>query len=503
MSSSTQPPEQPVIKTRSGSNRSKKNRGKNKDDRDLPERSPSSAVSDPPRDGPEGSSELSHSQPSQLPPNNVNKASAETVSDISFSTPQKRDTGGASTQPNSLISPDGPTKGSQQKEAEIKTQAQVGKEINSPEVEIAAVGDNTASASPFHLCQCGGAPKGYDQTVLTMVLEELKEIKTQMARVVKIETSTESLAKQLIEVSSKTSEIAESVASNAARLREVDDEIATIKTFVGKQECAINSLKKYKVEVAASTSKSVSQMNALVEEQQSQVEAFKSCTKVIKQDILREVDKSCEKVVKTELKRINDRVDSIASEAYCNRFKNQAYNNRLNLMVVGLTEDDQKSTNELVREFFSNTLKVGNAKFKNALRLGSKPGEGSHYSRPIVVKFANFEHKNEVWKNRLDITGENDSQKIRVLADVPKELREGVKLMYKVVRAATKAKVYGQARVQNYQLELNDKTYQFSELEKLPFPLRPSTLASPARRKPLLSSQVHLSSPTTTRQSSQ
>lgn len=55
-----------------------------------------------------------------------------------------------------------------------------------------------------------------------------------------------------------------------------------------------------------------------------------------------EMDKSFEKIVKWEIKQLKDRVDSIDNEAYCNRFKKKAYNNRLNLLVMGLTETSKK-----------------------------------------------------------------------------------------------------------------------------------------------------------------
>lgn len=486
MSTPTITKEQQSNRTRSGSNRSRKKKGKNKEDSALSDPGSAVAVPDSPHKDLEGGPELSRVQPHQLPPQDVNKASSPNVSVLSVPTPthQTPIDEGVPVQPSSLsalaVLP------SNNNEIIIPPEES---EI-APGAVIPSVGDNMADSSPAVSCKCG-ALQTMDQTILARVLEELKEIKSQMVKVVQIEANTESLAKQLIEVSSRTAQLEEAVASNTTRLREVDEEIVTIKTFVGKQDCAINSLKSYKTEIAATTSKSINQMNALVDEQQSQVESFKSCAKAIKQDILSEVDKSClkivqdeaekvcERIVKRELKLINERCDSMASESHCNRFKNQAYNNRLNLIVVGLNEDEQKSTNELVKEFFSQTLKISNPKFKSALRLGSKQKEGSQYYRPIMVKFACFEHKNEVWKNRLDITGDNESHRIKVLSDIPKPLREGVKLMYKVVRAATKAKSYGVARVQNYQLELNDKVYQFTELEKLPFPLRPSTLASP------------------------
>lgn len=450
----------------------------------------------------------SRSQSDQLPVGEVNKQGSE-EGNISLSSVPPASLS------NSLITPDdNPDNSLDGKNKDLDIDL-VGNG-RTPMLDVGLlVSDNLVGSSGIdNPCHCV-APRAGGRTILEMVLEELKDIKSQMAKVVKIESNTESLAKQLVEVSNKTSEMEEALASNSARLKEVNAELATIKTFMGKQECSINSLKNLKSEAAASTSRAVTQMNLLVEEQQTQVESFKSCAKDIKKDILsevektcqrilgEEVEKSCQKMVKEEIKQVSDKVDfvacevkeevkqvkgqvnSIANEAYCNRFKNQAYNNRFNLLIIGLAEDEQKSTRELVQNFFSQAMKISKPGVKQALRIGQKPEEGSQYIRPIVVKFYSIEQRNDIWKNRSTITGENDSQTIRVQADVPKPLREGVKLMYKVVRAAAKAKIHGEARVRNYQLELNNDVFQFSELEKLPLPLRPSTLASPRSEEAL------------------
>lgn len=513
--------DQAVITTRSGSSRSKKEKKKkNKNNKGSEHQSqgPPSAVSNAPQNYHEERTKLSRSQSDQLPVNEINNQPSDSVSESLNSVVPQSILINTSSQMNPSLSHSVSSCTSQCDGSKGKNSDSVESEKAPPETPATQVSDNQSIGGLDVLCQCG-APTMGDQAVLKLVLEELKDLKSQMAKVVSIESNTESLTKQLIEVSNRTSEIDEAITSNSARLREVNDEITTIKTFVGKQESSINSLKNFKNEVAATTSKAVAQMNSLVEEQQSQVESFKSCTKVLKKDILCEVEKSCqrivreemeqikkdilveagescqktvkeevqqvEKIVKEEVQQVKAQVNSIASEAYCNRFKNQAYNNRFNLLIVGLAEDGEKGTRELVQEFFSQALNTKKAGVKVAFRIGPKPAEVSQYIRPIVVKFYSVEQRNEIWKNRTNITGENDTQTIRIQADVPKPLREGVKLMYKIVRAAASAKVYGEARVRNYQLELNDKIFQFSELEKLPYPLRPSTLASPRSEEAL------------------
>lgn len=111
-------------------------------------------------------------------------------------------------------------------------------------------------------------------------------------------------------------------------------------------------------------------------------------------------------------------------------------------------------------------------------RLGPQPEEDSFYARPVMVRFNILAHRNRVWRQRIDITNE-DGTKIRIQADLPKELREGMPLMYISLRAALKIKEFEGAKIRNYQLELNGEIYQVSDLEKLPTQLRPSTLSSP------------------------
>lgn len=124
-----------------------------------------------------------------------------------------------------------------------------------------------------------------------------------------------------------------------------------------------------------------------------------------------------------------------------------------------------------------------NVEFKAAFRMGPDPeeqlGTQQSYRRPILVKFGSIKHRNRVWKKRQVIIGEHDDQKIRILANLPRELREGIQLLYKVANTASKLEKFQSALVFNYQLELDGKIYQPSQLEELPMEIRPSTLSTP------------------------
>lgn len=300
---------------------------------------------------------------------------------------------------------------------------------------------------------------------LTFVINELLQIKQQVSKLDSIEATTKALADQLSGVTSRTSELETKVTANTARLREVNDQLSTLQTSVKKQEGNIATIVKLKEEINATSAKTISRMNELVDTQGQQVDSFKSSIKVVKKDIMKEVDK---------------KVAKVREEAQCQSLKSQAFANRLNLIVVGLSEEEGKTAQMQVTDFFTNTLKVKDVEITTAYRMGTKSEEDEHYARPIFVRFKNIANRNKVWWARVDITSEVDNKKkIRVLADLPKALREGIQAMYKVANAASKMEKYSTTKVKDYQLEVEGEIYQFTELENLPEEIRPSTLAAP------------------------
>lgn len=178
----------------------------------------------------------------------------------------------------------------------------------------------------------------------------------------------------------------------------MNDQLSTLKATVDKQASSISSIKNLKQELQKASANTVSQINELVSAQGQQVDTFKSSIKHVKQEILKEVNKKVKKVRK---------------EARCQALKSQAFNNSLNLIIIGLAE------------------------------------------------------------------AENVSTSLSIFAHLPKPLREGIQALYKVANEASKLDKFHSVRVHDYQLELEEETYQFSELEDLPFEIRPSTLAAP------------------------
>lgn len=421
--------------------------------------------------------------------------------------------------------------------------------------EAAPLGDNIIPAA--HESGVHGddpqAGKTLQEETLRLVLEELRDIKSQMAEIKdikskvdkldKIEATTTSLAEEMSGVVGRTAELDSAVASNAARLREVDDEMSTMKASISKQDRFLSKVSDWKEEITKSNTRSVSKMNELIKTQQKQVDLFHENSNQVQKDILmevlKEVDKKLSQSNRNQMKEVDKKlsqsnqnqmkeVDKKLSQSSQNQMKevdkkisqskqsqdasaknnsktakrevmaevdqkvsdlkqdiqsqylkNQAFDNRFNLIVLGLKEDDQKSTIDLIKDYFTNAVGVKDSSIVTAYRLGSRPEAGNNHSRPIMVKFGKLPHRNRIWRKRMILPNEDDTSRVKIQADLPKVLREGMHDMYRVLRAAGKIEEFKSAQINNYQLELNGKIYQVSDLEKLPIQIRPSTLSSP------------------------
>lgn len=97
--------------------------------------------------------------------------------------------------------------------------------------------------------------------------------------------------------------------------------------------------------------------------------------------------------------------------------------------------------------------------------------------------------------HRNAISQVDGAQRIRVQADLPKQLRDDVTMLYRVARAASVMDEYKTAKVRDYALSLNGELYSVKQLEQLPYAIRPSNLT---RLLPF--SQSHVSSRTTSLQ---
>lgn len=146
-------------------------------------------------------------------------------------------------------------------------------------------------------------------------------------------------------------------------------------------------------------------------------------------------------------------------------------------MISGLPEDENLSTYAIVKNFLKDELKIKKIDMDAAYRVGQLSPENATYIRPIIINFTRPSDRNYVWKKRNDIPQDDGKQRIKIQADLPWQLREQVPILYKIVKAASLSEEYKSAYVRDYTLVLNGKEYTTQQLETLPYPLRPSSLA--------------------------
>lgn len=203
-------------------------------------------------------------------------------------------------------------------------------------------------------------------------------------------------------------------------------------------------------------------MNKLVNAQREQVETFRS----IRDDVKQESKDQGKQLVK------------ISQDMDHHTLKYQAYRQYLNLVITGLPENENLSTYAVVRDFFKNELKIKKPDIEAAFRLGQLSKENLTYIRPIIVNFARPSDRNVIWRKRSDIPQYEGKQRIKIQADIPRKLREGLPILHKIAKEASLTEQYKSAYVRDYALILDGKEYTAQQLEMLPPMLRPSSLAT-------------------------
>lgn len=293
--------------------------------------------------------------------------------------------------------------------------------------------------------------------------QELKAIRVRMDKLDSIEEATSSLTAQLSMVVGKTEALESKVEDNTTQVRDLQREIDALKNRVEKQDKKIEELSNLKEDYKKATKKTLGEMNNLVKSQKEQADSMHEANNHMKNEIM---------------DRVEEKVEEISEDLAHTKLKNQAYHNRNNLVIIGLKEETDKNSKKVASDFIDSALKVKDIEISDAYRIGNMPAEGSAYSRPLVVKFPKKEERNKVWKKKAEITAEEDDHKIRIQADLPKKLREGMRVIHRVARAAAASQKYKSAVVKDYAILWKGKEYTSNQLESLPRPIRPSTLAT-------------------------
>lgn len=338
------------------------------------------------------------------------------------------------------------------------------------------------------------------------VYQELREIRKTTEPIENIERSTALHTQQLAGVIERTSKLETTLGTATVRIRELDDEVSSLRSLVKQHEGTIASLKKIKEDLSKKSDQTITELNNMIHEQKKQMKAFEDQTQSFKKQVMSEMEAKVSDISEGSQRKIADlehkisdvssesqrkaaavegKVEKISDEVQYISLKSKANSNKLNLVITGLREDPTKSPLAAAKNFISSALKIKGVELDVAYRLGTAPEEGSTYIRPLVVRFPTVAHRDKVWKNKIDLT-EEDGQKIRIHADLPKRLRDDAQLLFRVQKAASGIPKYKSAKIRDYKLLLNGEEYAPNELERLPEPLRPSTLATPKSDKAIV-----------------
>lgn len=344
----------------------------------------------------------------------------------------------------------------------------------------------------------------------------MEKMDAKMGKLDKIEESTTSLSSQILTIAQKTSEIETQVEANTTKaetnaneIHGLKAEVSSLRELVEKQGRTIEGLTKIEEKIVKNNKRTVAEMNDLISQQKEQVDTLQATTKRMKSDIksdiksnfLHRLDDNSKRIkadVKSDMrqeindkmkdnsKRIKDAKSDMRQEISHKDLKERAFRNRFNLVFTGIQEDPDKSAKKSVDDFLKSNLKIKDVDILSAYRIGSPPAMNSKYNRPIIATFSQLPHRNKVWRKRMNIPAENGSTTVHIHADLPKQLREDVRALYRVAKAASSIPEFQSATIRDYALDLDGQEYLPRELESLPVPIRPSTLATRSSNEALV-----------------
>ena len=156
------------------------------------------------------------------------------------------------------------------------------------------------------------------------------------------------------------------------------------------------------------------------------------------------------------------------------------YSRRDNLIIRGLTESENESEDVCVasvKKLLSDVLKIDNVakiKFVRCHRLGNKFQKRGKASRPVIVRFQQYEDRRLVWGKRFSLAGSSYSLCENFASAV--EYRRN-KLYPILSKARQSGKYEKNAYLNADTLRINKTNYTVDDLDDLPYELQPRTMA--------------------------
>lgn len=339
-------------------------------------------------------------------------------------------------------------------------------------------------------------PEAWEQT-----LEQLKAIGQQVAKLDKIEKTTDKLSSQMESLVNRTASLEDFAQQASTRFTKIESTISTFNETSVKTDELEKRLQILKNDIQQENDQRIIALQQEIQNHKTQIAALEKQTENLKQDAgnkqeLLESFKTQTEVLKKEIgnhkhhiesiqqtegtkRKAESSVDQLRQEVNYQKLKDQALRNRQNLVIIGLPEQPQKSDYAVARLFLKSQFNISKMEIDVAYRLGTALQEGTDYARPLVIAFAKLSDRNQIWRRRKDIKQTKDTREIHIQPDMPRKLRDDLQVLYRVAKAASANPKYKSATIRDYKLHLDGNQYSADELKNLPTPLRPSSLAAP------------------------
>lgn len=277
-----------------------------------------------------------------------------------------------------------------------------------------------------------------------------------MDKLINIENNTTSLRMDFSALSDK-------VDSQSTQLLQVQDSVADLSEKVGSHSTQLLQVKSS----LASNDIKIAQIN---ERQQSEMAEF--------DQQMGHKFRTMESSLKMENERfqqalLNETKQQIKGSIRDEMLQEQCSHRKLNLIFVGLAENENKTDLDIVKTFLSKNMSISDVDLISAYRLGKSPGSKP---RPILARFVHMGHRNRVWFSKAAI--KQDEAKVWLQEDLPRVVKHSYRALFKVLK---KAKSMGDrfpgAQIMGQSIIIDGRSYKVEDLESLPDVLRPSNMA--------------------------
>lgn len=257
--------------------------------------------------------------------------------------------------------------------------------------------------------------------------------------------------------------------NTAIRTKDVDDLKSTTAAHskqIQETKSSLLSHKRKMEDIAEKQDTLLSKVNEAIGEQ---LDAFKT-------SLQQENELFKAELVNLTNKKVDNAVSGIKEEVM--ESKSEARNR--NLIVMGLSEEgNEESDLKAAKDLFTQKMGLSNIDLDQIVRLGK---EGGAAPRPALVTFQFLSQRNKAWfaKSKLKkISEEDHSKQIWLQEDVPKPIKIAQKALYQTFKRAKSMKdTFTSVQLKGTKLIIDGNAYSHLDMENLPPPLRPASLAT-------------------------